>query len=300
MKRAVSVSLGSSVRDKQVVVNFGGQPLSVERIGTDGDMERARHLFTELDGKVDALGVGGVDLYIRLGRREYPLHAALKLVAGVRQTPVVDGRGLKHTLERRVFQLAAPALGETPHFRRAFVPVAVDRLGLAHAVSEVAEEVVFGDLMVALGIPIPIRGLRRYYRVARVMLPFVSHFPMSLLFYGSGGAESEPKYTRYWQESDLLAGDFLFMRKYLPEDLAGKTLITNTTTAENVEFLRARGVRLMITTTPRYEGRSFGTNMLEAALTAYAGKGRPLTDDELNGLIDELDLRPSVEWLNES
>ncbi len=299
MKRAVSVSLGNSARDKQVVVNFEGQPLSVERIGTDGDVEKARRLFTELDGKVDALGVGGVDLYIRLGRREYPLHAALKLVEGVHRTPVVDGRGLKHTLERRVFQLAAPALDEIPHFRRAFVPVAVDRLGLAHAVSEVADEVIFGDLMVALGIPIPIRGLRRYYQVARVMLPFVSHFPMSLLFYGSGGSEAEPRYTRYWQESDLLAGDFLFMRKYLPEDLAGKVVITNTTTAENVEFLRARGVRLMITTTPRYEGRSFGTNMMEAALTAYAGKGRPLNDEELNGLIDELDLRPSVERLNE-
>lgn len=298
MKRAVSVSLGSSSRNKQVIVDFKGEPVSVERIGTDGDVERARRLFAELDGKVDALGVGGVDLYIRLGRREYPLRAALKLVEDVRQTPVVDGRGLKHTLERRVFQLAAPALGKTPHFRRAFVPVAVDRLGLAHAVSEVADEVVFGDLMIALNVPIPIRGLKRYYQVARVMLPLVSHFPMSLLFYGSGGAEAEPKYTRYWQESDLLAGDFLFMRKYLPEDLTGKTVITNTTTADNVEFLRTRGVRLMITTTPRYEGRSFGTNMMEAALTAYAGKGRPLTDDELNGLIDELDLRPSVERLN--
>jgi hypothetical protein len=299
MKRAVSVSLGSSSRDKQVVIDLKGEPIRVERVGTDGDVEKACRMFAELDGKVDALGVGGVDLYIRLGAREYPLHAALKLVEDVHQTPVVDGRGLKHTLERRVFELAAAALGEMPHFRRAFVPVAVDRLGLAHAVSEVADEVTFGDLMVALGVPIPVRGLKRYYQVARVMLPFVSHFPMSMLFYGSGGAESEPKYTRFWQESDLLAGDFLFMRKYLPENLAGKTVITNTTTTDNVEFLRARGVRLMITTTPRYEGRSFGTNMMEAALTAYAGKGRPLSDDELNGLIDELDLRPSVEWLND-
>ena len=63
-----------------------------------------------------ALGVGGVDLYIRLEGREYPLRAALKLVQDVHQTPVVDGRGLKHTLERRVFELAASELGETPHF----------------------------------------------------------------------------------------------------------------------------------------------------------------------------------------
>jgi hypothetical protein len=299
MKRAVSVSLGSSARDKRVVVHLKGEEISVERIGTDGDVPKAQRLFAELDGKVDALGVGGVDLYLRLGEREYPLRAALKLVQDVHQTPVVDGRGLKHTLERRVFELAEPALGGIPRFRCGFVPVAVDRPGLAHAVTEVADDVVFGDLMFALNIPIALRGLESYRRVARIMLPFVSYFPMSLLFYGSGGYEPEPKYDRYWEEADLIAGDFLFMRKYMPDDLTGKTVVTNTTTAENIELLRERGVRTVITTTPRYEGRSFGTNLLEAALTAYAGKGRPLSDAELNALIDELDLRPSVQQLNE-
>ncbi len=299
MKRAVSVSLGSSKRDKKVVIRFKGEPIQVERIGTDGDVDEARRLFTELDGKVDALGVGGVDLYLRLGEREYPLRAALTLVRNVHQTPVVDGRGLKHTLERRVFERAAPALGRPLHFRRAFIPMGVDRMGLAQAVNEVADEVVFGDLMVALGIPISVRGLGQFRIVARILLPFVSYFPMSLIFYGSSGYEREPKYLRFWQEADLFAGDFLFMRKHMPDDLRGKTIVTNTTTAENVEWLRERRVRLVITTTPRYDGRSFGTNMMEAALTAFAGKGRPLTGAELNSLIDDLDLRPSVEWLNE-
>ncbi len=299
MKRAVSVSLGSHTRDKRVVVTLKGEPISVERLGTDGDAQKARRLFTELDGVVDALGVGGVDLYLRLGEREYPLHAALKLVQDVHQTPVVDGRGLKHTLERRVFELAAPALGGRPHFRRAFIPVAIDRLGLAQAVAEVADEVVMGDLMIALGIPIPVRGIPAFRKLARVLLPIVSHFPMSLLFYGSSGEKHDPKYQRYFTDADLIAGDFLFMRKYLPADLTGKTVITNTTTEEDIEFLRARNVRQVITSTPRYEGRSFGTNLMEATLTAYAGKGRPLTGAELNDLIDELDLRPSVEQLNE-
>jgi len=299
MKRAVSVSLGSSARDKRVVVHFKGEPISVERIGTDGDAEKARRLFAELDGVVDALGVGGVDIYLRLGSREYPLRAALKLVQDLRRTPVVDGRGLKHTLERRVFELAAPALGGRPHFHRAFVPVAIDRLGLTEAVEELSDEVIIGDFMIALDLPIPIRGIRNYRRVARLLFPIVSFFPMSMLFYGSDGDKTdEIKYQRYYQKADLIAGDFLFMHKYLPGDLTGKTIITNTTTAENIEFLRARGARRMITTTPRYEGRSFGTNMMEAALTAYAGKGRPLSDDELNLLIDELELLPSVQELN--
>jgi len=298
VKRAVSVSLGSSSRDKQVVVQLGGQEISVERIGTDGDEARARRLFGELDGQVDALGVGGVDLYIRLQGREYPLRAALRLVQDVHRTPVVDGRGLKHTLERHVFELAAPQLGGMPHFRNAFVPVAVDRLGLAEAVTEVSDRVVIGDLMIALGIPIPVRGIVAFRRLARVLLPFVSYFPMSMLFYGSGGHEPEVKYARYWQEADLLAGDFLFMSKYLPGDLTGKTVVTNTTTEENVDLLRKRGVRVVITTTPRYEGRSFGTNMMEAVLTAYAGQGRPLSDAELSNLVDQLGLKPEVEILS--
>ena len=114
MKRAVSISLGSSKRDKSVKVNLNGQEILVERIGMDGDIAKARQMYLDLDGKVDAFGVGGVDLYLRLDDREYPLHAALKLVAGVKQTPLCDGRGLKHTLERRVFQLAKPQLGRCP------------------------------------------------------------------------------------------------------------------------------------------------------------------------------------------
>lgn len=293
MKRAVSISLGSSKRNKSVTIRLQGEEILVERIGLDGDVARARQMYLDLDGKVDAFGVGGVDLYLRLDEREYPLHAALKMVAGVTKTPLCDGRGLKHTLERRVFELARPQLGEV-HFKQAFVPVAVDRLGLAQAVAEVADQTIFGDLMVALGVPLPIYGIPAFKRVARVMLPIVSHFPMSMIFYGSDGAEKEPKYVQYFEESDLIAGDFLFMRKYMPARLDGKTVVTNTTTEDNIETLRQRGVKTVITSTPRYDGRSFGTNMMEAALTAYAGKGRRLADEELNGLIDELGLKPEV------
>src|SRR5512136_574504 len=166
MKRAVSVSLGSSSRDKKVEITLKGEQILVERIGTDGDIEKARHLYNDLDGKIDAFGVGGVDLYLRLDQREYPLRAALKLVQGVKHTPLCDGRGLKHTLERRAFHLIAAELGGIPHFKQGFVPVAVDRQGLAEAVEEVVDRIVIGDLMVALGIPIPIHGVKTYKRVA--------------------------------------------------------------------------------------------------------------------------------------
>ncbi|RUA17416.1 MAG: quinate 5-dehydrogenase [Clostridia bacterium] len=299
MKRAVSVSLGSSKRNKKVDITFNNETISVERIGVDGDADKARQLFRELDGTVDALGVGGVELYLRIDDKEYPLRSGLGLIKDVHKTPAVDGRGLKHTLERRVFELAAPALGGMPHYQRAFFTLAVDRFGMAQAVNDVADDVVFGDIMFALGLPIPVKGIDNLRRLAKVLLPVLGNLPISMVYPTGEKQETiEPKFEKYWRQADLIAGDFLYIRKHMPDDLGGKTMVTNTTTAADIELLKARGLRWLITTTPRYEGRSFGTNMMEAALTAYAGKGRPLSTDELNQLIDELGIRPHVERLN--
>ena len=72
MKRAVSISIGSSKRDKAVEIELLGEKVSIERIGTDGDMEKAAQMYRELDGKVDAFGVGGADLGIYVDRKWYP------------------------------------------------------------------------------------------------------------------------------------------------------------------------------------------------------------------------------------
>ncbi len=138
------------------------------------------------------------------------------------------------------------------------MPLAVDRLGLAEAVAEGGDHVVVGDFMIALGLPIALHGIPHYRPVARVMLPLISHLPIGLLFCGSSGTEDGPRYLRYFEEADLIAGDSVFTRKCLPPDPRGKTIVTNTTTRANVELLRGRGVRLLIATTPRCEGRSFG------------------------------------------
>jgi len=299
MKQAVSISLGSSTRDKKVVVHFNGEPVSIERIGTDGDEVKARDLFAEMDGTVDAFGVGGVELDIRLDHRVYLLRSGQQLVQDVEKTPAVCGAGLKNTLERRVFELAAAELGGMPHYDNAFMTLGVDRYGMATAIAAVSDKVIFGDLMFGLGIPIPITGIKWLNRAGRILLPIVRLLPISMLYPTGESQETiEPKYGKYFGQADLIAGDFLYIRKHMPDDLNGKTILTNTTTEQDVELLKDRGVSWLITTTPRFEGRTFGTNMLEAALTAYADKGRTLTDAELTTLAEELKLRPGVQRLN--
>ena len=111
MKRAVSISIGSSKRDKAVEIDLMGERVSLERIGTDGDIEKAARLYAELDGKVDAFGVGGADLGLMVDGKWYRLHSIRSMVRFVHQTPLVDGMGLKSTLERKVSRVLDRAVG---------------------------------------------------------------------------------------------------------------------------------------------------------------------------------------------
>ena len=65
-------------------------------------MQKAMELIRSLDGQVAAFGLGGIDLYIYAGTKRYVIRDAAKIASVAQKTPVVDGSGLKNTLERKV------------------------------------------------------------------------------------------------------------------------------------------------------------------------------------------------------
>ncbi len=101
LKTVVSVSLGSSTRDHKAQAELLGEQFEVSRLGTDGDFKKAIRVLKDLDGKVDAIDLGGIDIYLYAGKKRYAIKDALKLAGAVQKTPVVDGSGLKNTLERQ-------------------------------------------------------------------------------------------------------------------------------------------------------------------------------------------------------
>jgi hypothetical protein len=299
VKRAVSISLGSRTRDKKVSITLLGEEITIERIGTDGDVEKAIQLYNEMDGNVDAFGVGGIDLGLTVAGRYYPLYDAQQLVAGVRQTPVVDGGGLKMTLERGIAQFIEQEIGAEVQPKRVLITAGVDRYGSAVSFDEAGYDLIFGDLGFALGIPIPIRSLRGLHIVARIVAPLAGRLPLEFL-YPTGEKQEQivPKYGTWYAWATVVSGDCLYIKRHMPDRLDGKVIVTNTTTPADVEAFRERGVRYLVTSTPRLEGRSFGTNMMEAALVAIAGKGRPLTTGELDDMLKRLGLKPTIQQLN--
>ena len=233
-----------------------------------------------------------MDLYVYAGGKRYPIRDAQRLARHAKKTPIVCGAGLKHTLERTVVE----ALDEKIHWRgkRVLMVSAVDRFGMAEALDAAGAEVLYGDAIFALGLPWPIRNLDVLRRAARLLLPGLLALPISWLYPQGGEQESSASgiQGRYFDWAEVVAGDWHYIRRYA-SDLTGKTVLTNTTTPENVEWARARGADILITTTPRFGGRSLPTNLLEAALVALSGK-HPLTPDDYRALVKRAGLGPDV------
>lgn len=302
MKHAVSISIGSSKRNKAVEVNLLGETVRIERIGTDGDMEAAALKYKELDGKVDAFGVGGADLEALVDGKAYPFYSVRPMVRFVEKTPLVDGGGLKNTLENKAAAFLDAKLGEyiNQKGRKILIPVGVDRWGLSKSFAEAGYEIVFGDMMFGLDIPIPVRTIKGLKTVASLLMPIAGRLPFEMLYpTGEKQEKHVPKFEKYYHWATVIAGDCHYVKRHMPLDgMQGKVIVTNTTTPEDVEFFRKCGIKYLITTTPVMDGRSFGTNMLEAALVAVSGKGRPLSWDELSEMITKLGFEPQMQELN--
>ena len=301
MKKAVSISIGSSKRNKAVEVTLLGEKVSIERIGTDGDMEAAALKYKELDGKVDAFGVGGADLGALVDGKWFPLYSVQPMVRFVKKTPLVDGGGLKNTLENKAPAFLDAKIGDyiNSRGRKVLVALGMDRWGLSKSFVEAGYETIFGDFMFGLELPIAIRKISQLKTMGNLLMPIVGRVPFAWIYpTGEKQEKRTPKWGKYYAWATVIAGDCHYIKRFMPDDLMGKVIVTNTTTPEDVELFKKCGVKYLVTTTPVLDGRSFGTNMMEAALVAVSGKGRPLTWPELNEMLDKLGFEPQLQELN--
>jgi len=301
VKEVVGVSIGSSKRDHTVDVELFGEMFRIRREGTDGDMEKAEARLRELDGKVDAFGLGGIDLFLHAADRDFYFRDAKRFRAAVTTTPILDGTGLKGAVEGAVVTHMREGLGLDLAGKKVLITSAVDRWGMAMGFADAGCEMTYADLLYVLDVPIMIHKRSTLIRVVRAIAPIAVQLPYRWLYPADADHESsveqDSKHSQLTRDSDIIAGDYKYVRKYMPEDMSGKWVVTNTTTAEDVEFLRGRGVELLVTSTPRLEGRSFGTNIIEATMVALDGSGKRLSPERYMELLRSTGFTPDVEWL---
>ena len=274
MKQVISVSLGSSSGDFEREIDIGGERVHLVREGVDGDMERAKQRIREVDGKVDAIGLGGIDLYLYVAGKQFIVGDAQKLADEAKQTPIVDGSGLKDTLEREAVQdLVARGLASTD--THVLMVSAMDRFGMAEAFIDAGCQCVFGDLIFHIGMDFPYTTLAQLEEFGEKMRSRLLTVPFHML-YPTGDKQLERKpeerTQKYYDQADIIAGDRHLIHRHMPDTLPGKGILTTTTRPSTIDEYRKAGVKWVATTTPDMDGVSGGTNLMEAALVAVLGK----------------------------
>ncbi len=295
MKHVVSVSLGSSKGNKSNEVEILGEQFKIERIGTDGDLDKFAQMFVDLDGKVDAFGVGGADIYLVVKERKYTFKQIEKLVSGTKITPIVDGSGLKHTLERKTIYTLQESGKVDFKKEKVLLVSAVDRYGMAQALDELCPNVVYGDLIFGIGLPIPLRSYKAVEWVGRLTLPLITRLPFKW-FYPTGEKQDvrTPKFAKFFNEATFLCGDTHFIKRFAPDRLDGKTILTQTVRKHTIDWFREAGVKRLITTTPVIGGETFATNVMEAVIVALLGKSpAELTEKDYLDTLDRLNWQPT-------
>lgn len=304
MKRVVSVSLGSSKDDSKSQFELLGEQFEVARIGTNGDMDRFAKLVRELDGNVDAIGLGGIDRYVWTDKHRYTFRDADILASNAKKTPVVDGSGVKNTIERKTVRYLQDNGIIDFSDKKVLVVCAVDRFGMAQSISKVAKSAVYGDLMFNVGVPIPMRSYAAVRILGTIFLPIIVKLPFKWFYpTGSEQEKTEPKYQQYYAWADIIAGDKHIIRRSMPTPdsglLEGKTIITNTVTSRDTNAFVERKVRMLVTPMPESlrspEGRYYATNIFEGVIVALLGKKlADITPADYDDILDRINWHPTI------
>ena len=297
----MSVSIGSSTRDHEVEIELLGEQFRIRREGYNGDLDAAARRFAELDGTVAAMGMGGIDHFLRAAGHTYYFRDAKRLIKDVHTTPVLDGSGLKGAVEGTTLGYLRETCGLDLAGKKVLMTSAVDRWGMAEAFQEAGTEQVFGDLKYAVDVPVIVRKWSTLVILVRILTPVIVQLPFTLLYPTGGEQEKPPKFDARMEElyhwADIVAGDWLYVRKYMPADASGMWVVTNTTTPADVAMMRDRGVELLVTSTPRLDGRSFGTNVMEATMVALDNASSELAPERYRELLGMVGFTPDVQWL---
>ncbi len=300
MHRVVSISLGSPRGDFQHTMYFRGRKIQLERVGTDGKVESAVELLRDLDGKVDVLCLGGVNRFYYAGDRAFPLPLGQTLAAAVTKTPLVDGSWVKNNWEPLVIENLAAGGKVNIRGKRVLLVSALDRPVMAQAFDRLGCPLVVGDAMFGLGLPVAFRSLPMFNFFATLSLPALRLLPLGYLYpLGEKQNTVLPRFEKHYRWAEVIAGDFHFIYRHLPADLAGKIIITGTVRPGDVEELRLRGVSLLITTAPMLAGRALGANVWEGVLRVVSGADlEKLAPERTREMLGEPGLSPTVLKLN--
>jgi len=303
LKQIVSISLGSSDHDYEFETEFLGQEFSVIRLGTDGDMEKAAEMLLRWDKEADAIGLGCVKFPYGFGPRYLTRKHVDKLrKLGSRiQTPFTLGSALRDVSFEWSLRYIEYKFGNYFDEARVLFLSGMSNYRIARVMSEFTDNLTFADPVLENGISKflnSLEGLKRYAHSAHEVLQWV---PSKRLTSSVVPLQAWNGYIlkKAMQKANIIVVPSYNFYDYLEdtslEELGGKIIITSTAYDDRVEFLKERGVDVIIDPTPKILERVVAPNVLEALIIAALGKNRDnIRADDLLEIISTQKMDPRV------
>lgn len=301
MKTVLVIHLESD--DSEQVGYLLGREVRILRRGCGGEVGKARALIEAFDGKVDAIGLQGMPGTLQLGHCQVEHEAGAKLLLVAKQTPVVDGSGIRAGLERWGIMLADRAQpGIFSHKSVLMVP-GLNHNGMVTALDRHAASVHFADPFIYFGLPqVPGVGtMATLHQAAPRELDRLREAPFRRI-YAQADAARGGRASAAFGAAEVIAGDIGAIRRYAPASLRRKTIVVNHASEEDIADLKARGAAIVVTIMPSLDrGSNLGrwpASTIEAVLVALRpDAAAPLTEDTYLDMLADIHWAPAIQYL---
>jgi predicted amino acid dehydrogenase len=303
VKQIVSINLGASRDDYEFETEFLGQQFNIKRIGVDSDMEKAARLVLKWDKKADAIGIGNVKFPYNIGPKALvSKHDNIIKTLGEKiQTPVTSGNALRDVS----FEWALRFIDHKyrDYFKNAKVLFLSGMINykIAKVMAEYTDNLKFADTLLENDISKFIRSLKGLETYANGTNEILKWIPTKKLASSVVPIKTWNRYIlrKAMQNATIIVVPFYNFYDYLKdttlEELGGKTIITSTAYDDRVEFLKERGVDVIIDTTPKILQQVVGANVIEALILAALEKTQNrVHDDDLLEIIGLQKMDPRI------
>ncbi len=294
----VNVSLTESARDYDEQVTFLTNEFRLVRVGTNGDVDAAKALVQKWAEEADSIAVTGIREARAVGLYDGELEAIEQVKQATSAVPVADGHSLRDVLQEwaiRHVQNEMPGyfanartvvLGGTNHDRTTRI------------LREFTQNLEFADPLLRLELTSdshPIIGL-----AADAGLWPLNKLPAPLRaqIKTPGHRISHVMARRAARNCDVVVATYDELTGFGLEDLAGKTLVSESISDERLSDLGSRGADMVLDTTPQPFGVTVSAAVLEAMMLAVAPSHGHLTDDDMLDMIVAAGLEPRILYPN--
>jgi predicted amino acid dehydrogenase len=285
----------------QETISLLGYDLQLQHQGCDGNLDVLAARIAGQDGRVDAIALQGVSRSLQIGKERVVHREADLLFGQASQSPIVDGGGVRAAIERWAVRLAAEAQPGIWSRKRVLMVPGLNHAGLAQALSEYTGELRYADPTIYFALPAaPMAGGVLMGATGALTVAQLQEFPFRRLF-PEAGRPGQPRSPKSFEWADILAGDIGAIRRYAPESLKRKIVVTEAVTDDDVVDLTGRGAAAVITTMPPLGAGPLAhlcAATFEACLVALRpDKEAPLTENTYLNLMADLDWKPGIRFL---